>query len=99
MTFAISCSLQIKLIQDSEICPNLKFVNTTHHLLKPQRFRMKPDISILSAIDRNDPQPASGRLRWRAVDLWIENKKTEEHDVFRKLDRIKDQETVEASSE
>ncbi len=98
MTFAISCSLQIKLIQDSEICPKLKFLNTTHHLLKPKRFQLKPDISILSAIDRSDPQP-DRRLRWRAVDLWIENKKTKEDDVFRKLDWIKEQETAMASSQ
>src|SRR6266404_6865647 len=44
------------------------------------------DISILSAIDCKDPQP--DQLHWRAVDLWIGNKKNNTDDVFCNLDKI-----------
>ena len=97
MTFATSCSLQINLIDESQICPNLKIFNTTNQVLEPQKLNMRPDISILSAIDNKDVRP--DRLHWRAVDLWIENKNKEKDDVFRKLDWIKTQETAMASSQ
>ena len=50
---------------------------------------MRPDISILSATDRDDP--AADRLHWRAVDLWIENKKDDSYDVFRDLEEMKEE--------
>src|SRR6266404_930493 len=96
MTFAISPSLQIKLIRKSKICPNLEFHDTTHRVLGQQEGNMKPDISILSAIGRKEPRP--DRVHWGAVDLWVENKNMKD-DVFCKLDKVNKPAHAEASSE
>src|SRR6266404_3217536 len=95
MTVTISCSLQIELIQRSKICPNLKFCNTTRLASEP--FKLRPDLSILSAIDRSDPR--HDQLHRRAVDLWIENRQKKEDDVICNLDLIKTEVGVDASSE
>ncbi|KAH9017104.1 hypothetical protein EDB83DRAFT_2271270, partial [Lactarius deliciosus] len=76
----------IQLIEDAGICPNLKFINTTHCI----SANLKPDIAIYSGIDRNDPGTHSGSqwsLDWTAVDLWVENK-NEKDDVFRDLEEM-----------
>ncbi|KAH9174774.1 hypothetical protein EDB89DRAFT_1904348 [Lactarius sanguifluus] len=83
---AYSHFLQIQLIEDAGICPNLKFINTTHCI----SANLKPDIAIYSGIDSNDPGTHSGSqrsLNWTAVDLWIENK-NEKDDVFRDLEEM-----------
>ncbi|KAH9038577.1 hypothetical protein EDB85DRAFT_2287515 [Lactarius pseudohatsudake] len=76
----------IHVIEDAGICPNLKFINTTHCI----SANLKPDIAIYSGTDRNDPGTHSGSqrpLNWTAVDLWIENK-NEKDDVFRGLEEM-----------
>ncbi|KAH8984957.1 hypothetical protein EDB92DRAFT_1459802 [Lactarius akahatsu] len=76
----------IQLIEDAGICPNLKFINTTHCI----SANLKPDIAIYSGTDRDDPGTQSGSqrsLNWTAVDLWIENK-NEKDDVFRDLEEM-----------
>ncbi|KAH9174771.1 hypothetical protein EDB89DRAFT_2143297 [Lactarius sanguifluus] len=83
---AYLCFLQIQLIEDADLCPNLKFINTTHCI----SANLKPDIAIYSGTDRNDPGTHSGSqrsLNWTAVDLWIENK-NEKDDVFRDLEEM-----------
>ncbi|KAI9444193.1 hypothetical protein H4582DRAFT_1069617 [Lactarius indigo] len=77
----------IQLIEDAGLCPHLKFVNTTHRI----SANLKPDIAIYSGTDRNNPSTHSGSqpsLDWTAVDLWIENKNSND-DVFRDLDKMK----------
>jgi hypothetical protein len=52
---------------------------------------LKPDISIYSGTDHDDPQAcleSPPPLDWRAVDLWIENKNCGDH-VFRDLEQMK----------
>ena len=80
------------MIRRSKICFNLKFCITTR--LAPEPFRLKPNLSILSAIDRNGPQPHQLH-RW-AVGLWIK-KEEKEGDVFR--NQIKRRASADASSE
>ena len=83
---------QIELIEGSDLCPKLKFDNTTSHLGK--QFKLKPDISIYSGTDRDNLLAGSERspgLDWRAVDLWIENKNKGD-DVFRELEQMKEEE-------
>ncbi len=84
--------MQILLIESSDLCPKLKFDNTTSRLGK--QFKLKPDISIYSGSDRDNLLAGSERppgLDWRAVDLWIENK-NEGDDVFRDLEQMKKEE-------
>ncbi|KAH9174765.1 hypothetical protein EDB89DRAFT_469874 [Lactarius sanguifluus] len=76
----------IQLIEDAGICPNLKFINTTHCI----SANLKPDIAVYSGTDRNgqwtcpsNPPPPE----WRAVDLWIENEK-KGSDVFCDLEQM-----------
>jgi len=60
-------------IQDSGLCPDLEFKNTTSLLSKI--FHNKPDISVISCSPNQDS--ASGQkweFHWGAVKLWIENK-------------------------
>ncbi|KAH8998186.1 hypothetical protein EDB92DRAFT_2111982 [Lactarius akahatsu] len=76
----------IQLIEDAGICPNLKFINTTHCI----SANLKPDIAVYSGTDRNGQWTCPSNLpppEWRAVDLWIENKK-KGSDVFRDLEQM-----------
>ncbi|KAH9017101.1 hypothetical protein EDB83DRAFT_191348 [Lactarius deliciosus] len=78
----------IQVIEDAGICPNLKFINTTHCI----SANLKPDIAIYSGTDRDDQgthsRAGSQRsLNWTAVDLWIENKNKKD-DVFRDLEEM-----------
>ncbi|KAH9020340.1 hypothetical protein EDB84DRAFT_578182 [Lactarius hengduanensis] len=78
--------LQIQLIEDAGLCPNLKFINTTHCI----SANLKPDIAIYSSTDRNGQWTCPSNPpapEWRAVDLWIENEK-KGSDVFRDLEQM-----------
>ncbi|KAH9020339.1 hypothetical protein EDB84DRAFT_1678942 [Lactarius hengduanensis] len=84
----------IQLIEDAGICPNLKFINTTHCI----SAKLKPDIAIYSGTDRDDQGTHSGSQRsldWTAVDLWIENK-NEKDDVFRGLEEMEREATLKS---
>ncbi|KAH9039503.1 hypothetical protein EDB85DRAFT_2141023 [Lactarius pseudohatsudake] len=86
--------LQIQLIEDAGICPNLKFINTTHCI----SAKLKPDIAIYSGTDRDDQGTHSGSQRsldWTAVDLWIENKNGKD-DVFRGLEEMEREATLKS---
>ncbi|KAH9020337.1 hypothetical protein EDB84DRAFT_1565760 [Lactarius hengduanensis] len=89
--------LQIQLIEDAGICPNLKFINTTHCI----SANLKPDIAVYSGTDRNgqwtcpsNPPPPERR----AVDLWIENEK-KGSDVFRDLEQMETKVLVKSAAE
>ncbi|KAI9444196.1 hypothetical protein H4582DRAFT_2071765 [Lactarius indigo] len=78
--------LQIRLIEDAGLCPNLRFINTTSCIAA----KLKPDIAIYSGTDRNGPwtYPSSPPPpEWRAVDLWIENE-NKGNDVFHDLEQM-----------
>ncbi|KAH8984954.1 hypothetical protein EDB92DRAFT_1950421 [Lactarius akahatsu] len=80
-----SIATLIQLIEDAGICPNLKFINTTHCI----SANLKPDIAVYSGTDRNGQWTCPSNLpppEWRAVDLWIEKKKGS--DVFRDLEQM-----------
>jgi len=75
---------QIRAIEESPLCPNIKFINTSR---QDGRHRLKPDISIYSP-----DNPQSQRfLDWKVVDLWVENKKSNE-DIFCNLTVMRKQE-------
>src|SRR6266852_8327340 len=72
-------------MESSGLCPELKFKNTTS---SPDRSKkkQKPDIAIYWK--RSGNYDSKRNLDFKAVDLWIENKK-EETDIFRTLTELK----------
>ncbi|KAH9954087.1 hypothetical protein BC827DRAFT_1244831 [Russula dissimulans] len=78
----------ISAVEQSHLCPNLKFINTTFR--HDGRRRLKPDISIYSDYS-SDNTRTQRFLDWRAVDLWIENK-TSNDDIFCDLTVMRRQE-------
>ena len=75
--------IQIRAIEESGLCPHLKFINTTSR--KDHLYRLKPDIAIYSGY----PSVETGSRRfldWKTVDLWIENNN---NDIFHALIQMK----------
>ena len=87
--------VQILAIEKSGLCLNLKFINTTTCQDGP--FPLKPDISIYS--DCPSDGPTSQRfLDWKTVDLWIENKNSN-NDIFHSLTKMESKDKVNGDLE
>ncbi|KAH9960891.1 hypothetical protein BC827DRAFT_1376549 [Russula dissimulans] len=73
----------IRAIEASGLCPKLKFINTTTH--PDGQYGLKPDISIYS--DNHLPDDPETE-RWKTLDLWVENKNSDD-DIFRTVDEMR----------
>ena len=72
-------------MESSGLCPELKFKNTSSSQDRSKN-KQKPDIAIYWNAPGNYDRAMD--LDFKAVDLWIENKKKND-DIFRTLTEMK----------
>ncbi|KAI9449661.1 hypothetical protein F5148DRAFT_1291324 [Russula earlei] len=82
----------IQAIKTSGLADNLTFVNTTAK--QDKAILGRPDIVIYQKREGHQENERLTSLDWRAVDVWIENKKGKE-DIFRNLTHMRREAGVE----
>ncbi|KAI9459737.1 hypothetical protein F5148DRAFT_1150810 [Russula earlei] len=76
----------IQAIKMSGLADNLTFINTT--VKQDKAIQGRPDIIIYRKREGHQENERLTSLDWRAVDVWIKNKK-EKEDIFRNLTHMR----------